>query len=249
MSVYVYGVARSGHPALPERMDGVGDPPRPVRALREGPLAALVSDCPPGLRPERHHLMAHQHVLSTAEAAEVVLPLRFGSVSRDEDTVRHALAEHAEHYLAQLDELEGRVEFNVKAAHRQDALLHQVITEEPEIHALSSANHAAGGGSHQDRLRLGTMIAEAVRAREDRDAALVEEALSPCAERHCPGPENDSSLVNLCFLLPREGCDALRSAVRTLQERNPQLNLRVAGPLPPYSFVTSPAAAARHAGR
>lgn len=242
MSVYVYGVTRAGHPALSQRMEGVGDPPRPVRTLRQGGLAALVSDCPPGLRPERHHLMAHQHVLTRAGGMEVVLPLRFGSVSRDEGTVRRALAEYADHYLAQLDELDGRVEYNVRAAHRQEAVLHQVLVEEPEVQALSAANQAAGGGTYQDRVRLGEMIAEAVRAREERDAALVEHALIPCAERHCPGPDSRPALLNLCFLLPRKDSGGLHATVRTLQGRHPQLDFQMSGPLPPYSFVTSPAA-------
>ncbi|WP_375136724.1 hypothetical protein [Streptomyces sp. A244] len=32
-------------------MDDVGDPPRPVRVLRQGELAAIVSDAPEDLRP------------------------------------------------------------------------------------------------------------------------------------------------------------------------------------------------------
>ncbi len=51
MSTYVYGITTSTHPSLPEGMDGVGDPPCRVRVLREGELAALVSDAPEGLRP------------------------------------------------------------------------------------------------------------------------------------------------------------------------------------------------------
>ncbi|MGW7521693.1 GvpL/GvpF family gas vesicle protein [Streptomyces sp. NPDC054796] len=240
MSVYVYGIARADHPALPDRMDGVGDPPRPVRSLREGGLAAVVSDCPPDLRPKRRDLLAHQQVLSEASASDVVLPLRFGSVSEDEDAVREVLSEHADHYRDQLSELEGRVEYNVKAAHREDAVLHQVVMEEPEIQSLSAANQAAGGGSHQDRLRLGEMVAQAIRDREVRDARNLEEALAPHAERYCPGPEGTGWLVNLSYLVGREATEDLLLAVEELQERNPHLDIQLSGPLPPYSFVTAP---------
>jgi len=245
VSVYVYGIARDDHPALPERMEGIGDPPRPVRTLRAGGLAAVVSDCPEDLRPKRRDLLAHQQVLTEAGSSDVVLPLRFGSVSADEDTVRSVLTEHAEHYRGQLAELEGRVEFNVKAAHNEEAVLHQVLAEEAEVQALNAANKAAGGGTYQDRLRLGELVANAVRAREVRDARRVEEALAPLADQHCPGPEGSGWLVNLSFLVRRDGerddAPELIEATEQLREQNPQLEVQISGPLPPYSFVTQPA--------
>ena len=46
MSTYIYGITAASHPGLPEGVGGVGDPQLPVRVLREGELAALVSDAP-----------------------------------------------------------------------------------------------------------------------------------------------------------------------------------------------------------
>ncbi len=66
MSTYVYGITARSHPALPEGMTGVGEPPRPVRLPHGGELAAVVSDAPEGLRPERRDLLAHQNVLAEA---------------------------------------------------------------------------------------------------------------------------------------------------------------------------------------
>jgi hypothetical protein len=246
VSVYVYGIARDDHPALPERMEGIGDPPRQVRTVREGGLAAVVSDCPADLRPKRRDLLAHQQVLTETAAADVVLPLRFGSVSADEDAVRSVLAEYGEHYRGQLAELEGCVEYNVKAVHAEEAVLHQVMAEEPEVQSLSAANKAAGGGTYQDRLRLGEMVANAVREREVRDAKRIEEALAPHAVRHCPGPEGSGWLANISFLVrrndERDDTEGLMDAVQQLRDANPQLEVQISGPLPPYSFVTQPSA-------
>ena len=61
MSTYVYGITAGSHPGLPEGMGGVGDPARPVRILKEGELAAIVSEAPEGLRPKRKDLLAHQN--------------------------------------------------------------------------------------------------------------------------------------------------------------------------------------------
>ncbi|MCC3654943.1 MULTISPECIES: GvpL/GvpF family gas vesicle protein [Streptomyces] len=237
MSTYVYGIMDGDRPDLPESLAGVGDPPHPVRVLRAGGLAAVVSDCPEQLRPKRRDLLAHQHVLAEAGADGAVLPLRFGSLSADDDAVLAVLTEHAGHYRAQLAELDGRVEYNVKAVHREEDVLRLVVSEDPEIRALTEANRASGGGSHEDRLRLGELVAGAVRAREVQDGKAVEAALASAAEQQSPGPESSGWLVNLSFLMQRDEAAAFMESVEDVRRNHPHLDIQVTGPLPPYSFV------------
>ncbi|UCM87007.1 GvpL/GvpF family gas vesicle protein [Streptomyces marincola] len=237
MSTYVYGIARAGSPRLlPDGLTGVGDPPRPVRALRAGGLVAIASDCPPGLRPKRRDLFAHQRVLTVVSAGGAVLPLRFGSVSADDAAVRAALTEHAALHHQQLDSVADRVEYNVKAAHHEDVILRRVVAESPEIRRLNEATRS-GGAAYQDRLRLGELVADAVREREESDARAVEEALRPHAGDSRPGPDGTGRVVNVSYLVGRDEAAGFLAAVDRLREESPQLDLRVSGPLPPYSFV------------
>ncbi|MFF7144416.1 MULTISPECIES: GvpL/GvpF family gas vesicle protein [Streptomyces] len=237
MSTYVYGVAAASHPSLPKGLGGVGEPPCPVRILREGELAAIVSDAPEGLRPKRRDLLAHQSVLGEAGAGGAVLPMRFGSVAPDDDAVTRVLAERADHYRERLSALGGRIEYNVKASHDQEAVLHRVMAEEPETRALAEANRRAGGGSYDERLRLGQVIAEAVQSREAEDAAELQRLLEPAAEAVSTGPESGGWLANLSFLVPRDSAEEFLAAVEEIRKTHPHLELRVNGPLPPYSFV------------
>ncbi|MEU0194224.1 GvpL/GvpF family gas vesicle protein [Streptomyces afghaniensis] len=237
MSTYVYGIAASSHPGLPEGMGGVGDPPRPVRILREGDLAAVVSEAPEGLRPKRKDLLAHQNVLSEAGAAGCVLPMRFGSVAPDDNSITGVLAERAEHYKERLRALDGRVEYNVKANHVEEAVLHQVMAESPDIRGLAEANRQAGGGSYDDKIRLGEMVAAAVKAREAEDAAALQRVLEPAAEAVSTGPESTGWLANVSFLVDRESAENFLAAVEEARKELPHLEVRINGPLPPYSFV------------
>ncbi|AEY92726.1 gas vesicle synthesis protein [Streptomyces hygroscopicus subsp. jinggangensis 5008] len=247
MSTYVYGITARSHPALPEGMTGVGEPPLPVRVLTAGDLAAVVSDAPEGLRPKRRDLLAHQNVLAEAGAAGCVLPMRFGSVSPDDDTVTSVLTERAEHYLERLRELDGKVEYNVKATHIEEAVLHRVMAENAEVRALAEANRRAGGGSYDDRIRLGEMVAGAVKAKEAEDAAEVQRLLQPGAAAVSVGPESTGWLLNVSFLVSRESAEDFLAAVERVRKSHAHLELRVNGPLPPYSFVepgpTAPAGA------
>ncbi|GGL80894.1 gas vesicle protein [Streptomyces fumigatiscleroticus] len=237
MSTYVYGITASSHPALPEDLGGVGDPPRRVRVLTEGGLAAVVSDAPEGLRPKRRDLLAHQNVLSQAGAAGCVLPMRFGSIAPDDEAVTGVLAERADHYRERLGALDGRVEYNIKANHVEEAVLHHVMAENPEIRALAEANRQAGGGSYEDKIRLGEMVAAEVKAREAQDATVLQRLLEPLAEAVSVGPDSTGWLANVSFLVDRGSAEDFLTAVEQARKDHPHLEIRVNGPLPPYSFV------------
>lgn len=237
MSTYVYGITRGSHPALPEKTDGVGDPPGAVRVLTEGKLAALVSDAPEELRPKRRDLLAHQTILAEAGAGGCVLPMRFGNVAPDDDAVLSVLSERAGHYAERLRALDGRAEYNVKANHDEQAVLHVVMAEDADLRALAEANRQAGGGSHDDKLRLGERVVAAVQAREGVDAAALQQALEPTAAAVATGAESTGWITNLSFLVDTATADEFLGAVERFREQNPHVQLRVNGPLPPYSFV------------
>ncbi|KUL53112.1 GvpL/GvpF family gas vesicle protein [Streptomyces sp. NRRL S-1521] len=237
MTTYVYGIASSAHPALPDGMEGIGKPACTVRVLKHGDLAAIVSDAPEDLKPKRRDLLAHQNVLSEAGAAGSVLPMRFGSLAPDDETVVSVLGERAEHYGERLRALDGKVEYNVKASHNEQAVLHQVLAENQELRAMVEANQRQGGGSQEEKLKLGEAVSNTVRAREQSDAVEVRRALEPTAEAIEPGPEGTGWLANISFLVHRDSAEGLLAAVEELRANQPQLELRVHGPLPPYSFV------------
>ncbi|MFJ8542648.1 GvpL/GvpF family gas vesicle protein [Streptomyces sp. NPDC093586] len=237
MSTYVYGITAGSHPPLPEGLTGVGDPPGQVRILKEGDLAAVVSDAPEDLRPKRRELLAHQNVLSEAGAAGCVLPMRFGSVAPDDSAVTGVLAERAEHYKERLRALDDRVEYNIKANHVEEAVLHHVMAENPEIRALAEANRKAGGGSYESKIQLGEMVANAVKRKEGEDAGALERALEPSADAVSVGPESTGWLANVSFLVKRESAEEFLAAVERARREMPHLEVRVNGPLPPYSFV------------
>lgn len=258
MSTYVYGIAKSSHPALPDGMEGVGKPPRPVRILREGDLVAVVSEAPEGLRPKRADLLAHQNVLAEAGAAGPILPMRFGNVAPDDAAVASLLAERAEHYHERLSTLAGKVEYNVKASHEEQAALHRVMADNPEVQALAEANRQAGGGTYEQKLQLGEMVVAALQRREAEDAVELHRILEPTAHAVSVGPESTGWLANLSLLVERASAEVFLAAVEEARKGHPHIELRVNGPLPPYSFVepgpaepmgAAPESASSQAGR
>ncbi|MFG2648658.1 GvpL/GvpF family gas vesicle protein [Streptomyces sp. NPDC048436] len=243
MSTYIYGIVGSSYPDPPDGTRGIGEPPRPVRIVRCGELAALVSDAPADLRPTEAGLLAHQDVLSDAAALGAVLPMRFGSLAPDDEAALAVLAERADHYVERLRALDGKVEYNVRASHNERAVLHQVLAENPELRAMVEVDQLSGGGSPEQKLQLGERVSATVRAREAGDAVRVLRALEPTAEAVSAGPEGAAEpegagrLADISFLVHRDAALGFLSAVDELRSCEPHLDLRVRGPLPPYSFV------------
>ncbi|AYN38535.1 gas vesicle protein [Streptomyces dangxiongensis] len=237
MSTYVYGITARSHPALPEGMTGVGQPARPVRLLTAGELTAVVSDAPEDLRPKRRDLLAHQNLLAETGAGGCILPMRFGSIADDDDSVTQVLTARAEHYQERLRELDGKVEYNVKATHIEEAVLHLVMAENTELRSLAETNRRSGGGSYDDKIRLGEMVASAVKAKEAVDASEVQSLLTPAAAAVSVGPESTGWLLNVSFLVARDSAERFLAAVEQVRQSHAHLELRVNGPLPPYSFV------------
>lgn len=241
MSTYVYGFVHDDGSLDEMELSGVGEDAPPVRFVRAHGIAAAVSDAPQGLRAKRRDLAAHQEVLQRLARNHGVLPMRFGAVSEDDDTVAAELGRFADHYSTLLDRLEDRVEFNVKASHVEEAALRTVLGEDEGLRSRNEALRKAGGGTPAERMAFGEQVAQALEELKQRDSGAVVEPLAEHAERTAQGLLVDGCLANVSFLVHRDRAEEfLGEAERLRREFDAYMEVRVNGPLPPYSFVTSP---------
>ncbi len=122
---YVYAVCRPFGAALQAQLTGVaGAPPK---QLPHHGLIAVVSEVPErdfAEEPLKAHLedldwlsataRAHQRVIDALTAVTTPLPLRLGTVFRDDSGVRVMMEAREDAFRRTLDRLEGRVEWGVK---------------------------------------------------------------------------------------------------------------------------------------
>jgi hypothetical protein len=237
--LYVYGVMRTGDARAPSH-SGVGD--CPVQTIEEGSVAALVTEVPGESIPGRaKNLTAHSEVLRAAMDGGTVLPMRFGVLMPDADTVKRDLLEARAAWLASmLDALDGRVEMTLSAMYREDVLMHEVVTQDAKIGSLRErVRGKPPAATHFERIRLGELVAAAVDARRNADAASILGPLVPLADAYVPGePLHEHMVVNSAFLVRRDKLDEFDTAVeRVSRERAERMHFKLTGPLPPFSFV------------
>lgn len=236
MPTYIYAITGADHPLPLNGLHGVGEPPAELRTLHTDRLAAVVSDAPDGLRAKRRDVMAHQGVLETLMAGGATLPMRFGLVGPGDEEVTAALDREADAYGERLAELDGRVEYNLKAGRDEDDLLREIMAESDGIRQLSERARAEGG--HEDRVALGEAVAHEVAARHRREAEDVAGRLADVVTRTSHAEPAPQQFLNLSFLVPRAETDTFVAAVRREAERlGSAYEFTLTGPLPPYSFV------------
>ncbi|MCQ4044245.1 GvpL/GvpF family gas vesicle protein [Streptantibioticus rubrisoli] len=237
MSVYVYAITKDSHPLDLNGVKGVGESPAELRTVHSGSLCAVVSEAPEELSVSRRDLEAHHGVLGHLWADGTILPLSFGFVAQDEDAVRTVLEERAEQFSQRLEEFTGRAEFNIKGLYDQDALLRAILETSEQARALNEATRE-GGGTYEDRLALGELVAQEVQTRQDAIAAEVLTALRPLAASEKVAEPSQQYFVNASFLVDSERADEFTRTAQELAERyGKDVELRLRGPLPPYSFA------------
>ncbi|GAB2819903.1 GvpL/GvpF family gas vesicle protein [Actinoallomurus bryophytorum] len=239
---YVYGIVRDDA-RLPGDMDGVAG--EEVSLVRHGGLAGLVSEISPGQAlGTREDLLAHEGVVEAVAADTTVLPLRFGSVVTTADAlVEEMLIPYHDWFETVLDDLEGTHEFAVVGVYVEDAVLREVIGEDPEAAQLRNRiRELPEDAAYYDRIRLGELIVKALDEKRQVDSEALVRALEPLSEAvSLRTPTSEDTAADAAFLVTDRDLPAFEDAVDELGERwAGRVRLRMIGPLAPYDFVPAP---------
>jgi hypothetical protein len=233
-ALYVYGVVRAGADAT----EGEGVADAEVGLIESGRLAALVSPLPSdGLRLRRRDLRAHLAVLERAFERTTVVPCRFGMVVESEAALcRDFLDARADELDAALAKLDGRTQLNVRVDFDEEEVLREIVTADPEIAELRRRTQELGDAGHFARIRLGELVAQALDARRERDAATILEALEPAAEDTVVESVGELGVLKASFLVA-DPKSFDRVLGRLAREHAPRLQFESIGPLPPTAFA------------
>jgi len=217
MGVYLYAIC-GDDAAVPDDVSGFDG--APLRMVRAGGLAALVSDrssAPP--EPREDTLWEHERVVEALMAGHDLLPARFGTELDSDAAVAELVLSRAEEFRSALAYVAGAAELGVRAACVGDLA--------PSIRRLPEA-HAGHGYLAQ---RIG--VHQRVRALADR----VEQALGPLARAHTirmPAPT--SATISAAFLVAHERIDEFAHRAAALDAEIVDGRVFCTGPWPPYSF-------------
>lgn len=240
MSTYVYAFTGTAHPLPLDGLAGVGARKPALRLVRHDGLAAVVSDAPENLRakaPRRRGPPAGpRHAVGGGDGpADAVWD---GGGGRD--AVKAELASGAKRYAGLLKRLAARSRSTSRrsTARRPSCASRCSATASCATSAWRCGPPAVA--ARRTRVAFGQQVSVAMDARRSQDGERVVAELRPHASAVQLGPAVDGCFVNASFLLganEREDFEAALSRLR--QELSELVEIRLYGPLPPYSFLAS----------
>ncbi|MFB7929824.1 MULTISPECIES: GvpL/GvpF family gas vesicle protein [Streptomyces] len=242
---YVYAVCRPFGTPLQSQLSGVaGDPPR---ALTHHGLVAVVSHVPErdfAEEPLHRHLedldwltetaRAHQGVIDALTTVTTPLPLRLGTVFRDDSGVRMMMEAREEDFQRTLDRLEGRVEWGVK-----------VYAESEQRESARPAQKATSGRDYLRQRRMQTRSHEEMWQKAEHFSTRLHENLSAFAEDSRLHPPQNPALskatgqnvLNAAYLVPRAHSEEFVELVDRTKGDAPGMRIELTGPWAAYSFA------------
>ncbi|MBL7494232.1 GvpL/GvpF family gas vesicle protein [Frankia sp. AgB1.9] len=243
-ALLLYAVVRARHPLADPPPLGMGDPPGPVRLIRQGDVAAVVSAIPEPVDLADRDAERHLDILIDLLADGPVIPLRLGSVAPDEDAVRdEVLGALAPDLRTRLDALDGLLEVHVDADEDELTAIRAVLATDPSLAGARAA--ARDAADVQVRMSIGEQVADRVIARRAEEAEMLLDELRPFAladtgRGPMGGPEDP--VLRWAFLVHRDPKPGHRDlarfdeAVERTRRDHPELVIEYVGPLPAFHF-------------
>jgi hypothetical protein len=236
----VYAVVRADDHGTAASMTGVDG--QALRSVVHGPVAAIVNDIavdrPPGRRAD---LMAYSDVLDDLLGRGVVVPVQFGSILPDEETVvEEFLAPNVGYFVELLDQLDGRAQFNVRATYVEDVILAEIVASDPEVADLRDrTRHLPEEAAYADRVRLGELVSQAVDVRREFDAQILADAIVPLtAAHHLRLGTGLETVADFIVLVDDDRRPEFEQRLEDLAEAvHERIRLRLVGPVAPFDFV------------
>lgn len=186
------------------------------------------------------YLMMHQQVIETAARCDHALPVRLGTVLRDEAQVRRLLRAGSELIHHTWARFAGQVEIDVAVTWELEDVLKEVAGD-PEV---LSAKNAVAAASADERsalmLGVGKLVADILDDRRARIRRQLIAALRPHVQDFQNNAlVNDTLVCNTAFLVREQDVAAFDAALQTVDhDLAGRYNFRRVGPLPLYSFAT-----------
>ena len=186
------------------------------------------------------HLLAHQTVCEHVMRQHTILPIKVGTLLEGEEEVRAMLQQGYTRFSEALARMEGKAEFEV-AATWELARVYEEISRDSEISKLKEAmGERPSDGALEDRVLLGKMVKDSLDRRRDEHRRRMVDFLRDVA---LDFQENallrDELVMNVALLVQRAQEGDLTRRTQELNDLfHDEMEFRIIGPLPPYSFST-----------
>ena len=237
---YIYCIMDANQPQSfgPLGIGGRGDE---VYTICFDDIAALVSNAPiKKYRISRENSLTHEKAIEAVMAEHTVLPVRFATVTEDEEKVMTILETEYERFRELLNQMNGKTELGFKAIFKEDVVYKHILEKYENIRLLKEKVAALPPEkSHYQYIEIGKMVEQALQKEKEIVKDDILNTLSPLAvEVKTNDPYGELMIINAAFLVEKEKEAEFDNQVQELGDKyGERVKFKFVGMLPPFNFV------------
>jgi hypothetical protein len=239
---YIYGIIRHDGP-IEFGPIGIGKRADLVYGITYNGITAIVSNSPIIIYEARRvNMIAHEKALEEVMKQFTVLPVRFSTISEhsNDSGILKILEKEYNKFDDLLNKMEGKKELGLKVLAHEAPMYESIIEKYDEIRTLrGKLINLPVDKTHYQRMKIGEMVAEALKKETENYKNIILDALSPLADDvKINDTFGEMMILNTAFLIKNSAEPDFDNAVNVLDEKlGGLMTFKYVGTLPPYNFV------------
>ncbi|NLI13617.1 GvpL/GvpF family gas vesicle protein [Pelotomaculum propionicicum] len=188
-------------------------------------------------QPNRKNILNHQKVITQLQEIIDLLPLRFGTVFKNNSEAEKIMANNFDEINRLLNKIKGRIELGLKIFWKQDAFIKEIGNK--KIEKLKKEYGARKKDRYAIAIEAGRIIEEKVLDKRDEYVRTIFKPLSNLADDSILNPVTGEKMVfNAVFLIKKEHITVFDEAVKDFHDKyQDKFIFKYSGPWTPYNFV------------
>jgi len=220
---------------------GVGDRGDELHTICFNDIAAVVSNSPIiRYKVSRENTLAHEKAIEEVMKKHTVLPVRFATISEDEEKVKKILEKEYSKFKDLLNKMKDKKELGLKAIFNEDVIYKDILEKYKEIRILKEKVAVLPSEkTYFKRAEIGEMVEAALQREKEIYKKDILDALHLlAAEVKTNSSYWELMIVNAAFLVQKDKETEFDQKVNELGAKySSNIKFKYIGKVPPFNFV------------
>lgn len=188
-------------------------------------------------------LISHQQMIEKIMEQSPILPVKFGTILKDEEKVTSALEKGYFFLRNTLRKMEDKIELELVCFWNEQKAAQLAFQKSKRIrnyYTSEVARRDPSDGGMEAKVAVGKLVAGYLASKKEKISLQILKTLKKEAvESYSHALADVNMLLSQAFLVEKKRQEAFNNALNKLDSQFADLlNFRLVGPLPPYSFAT-----------
>lgn len=239
-SRYIYALIKTADAPLLEENRPLGMAEASLELIQSGEITAVVSvTSERKIRPQRKNLAAHQAVVNWVADRCTMLPVAFGLIADDCESIDKVIRSNGDALLSQLQTVDGMVEMALTLRWSVDNVFKYFVSQFDDLKE-ASIRVARGELTRDEQIEMGRLFEQRLTHERERHTDIVFGKLGGLVEKTEPQPMRDEfDILRMACLIKRSDADTFSDKIYSIAaEYSDEYSFAFNGPWAPYSFVS-----------